>query len=68
VVTLRGDTPGLSLRTASEVEVAAGDVAAMPVTVGGPAEIRGRHAVHFDVRARDGSASETVDSSFFGPM
>ena len=68
IVTLRGDTPGLVLRGAERVEVAAGDVASVPVTIAGPANIRGRHAVQLDVRARDGSASETVDSSFFGPM
>jgi hypothetical protein len=58
----------LVLRGAERVEVAAGDVASVPVTIAGPANIRGRHAVQLDVRARDGSASETVDSSFFGPM
>jgi hypothetical protein len=30
--------------------------------------VRGRHDVHFAVRAVDGSAQSRVDSSFFGPL
>jgi hypothetical protein len=39
-VTMQSPTPGLSLRGAHEIDVAAGDVAAMPITVGGPEGIR----------------------------
>src|SRR4249919_442938 len=68
VVRMESSTPGLALRGAHEIDVPAGDVAAMPITVAGPEGIRGRHAVTFDVQARDGSAQARVDSSFFGPM
>jgi cytochrome c oxidase accessory protein FixG len=68
VVSLQSTTPGLALRGPSTIDVAAGDVAAMPVVVSGPADIRGRHALRFDVRSSDGSVGKTVDSNFFGPM
>jgi len=50
------------------VVVAPGTVAEVPLTVTGPATVRGRHEVHFAVRAADGSAQSRVDSSFFGPL
>src|SRR6476659_4327950 len=62
VVRMESSTPGLALRGAHEIDVPAGDVAAMPITVAGPEGIRGRHAVTFDVQARDGSAQARVDS------
>ena len=68
VVALQSATPGLALQGAAGIDVAAGDVASVPVTVAGPDDIRGRHDVRFDVRASDGSAHEVVDSTFFGPM
>jgi hypothetical protein len=43
-------------------------VVPVEVTVHGPATMTGRHPLHFDVRAADGSARASVDSSFFGPM
>jgi cytochrome c oxidase accessory protein FixG len=68
VVRMESSTPGLALRGAHEIDVPAGNVAAMPITVAGPEGIRGRHALTFDIQARDGSAQARVDSSFFGPM
>jgi polyferredoxin len=68
VVEMESSTPGLAVRGAHEIDVPAGDVAAMPITVAGPEGIRGRHPVTFDIQARDGSAQARVDSSFFGPM
>jgi hypothetical protein len=38
------------------------------LTVAGPGSIKGRREVRFDIRSSDGTAHETVDSSFFGPM
>jgi len=44
-------------------------IASFPLVVEAPAgEIRGRHAIGFVVESEDGSARETIDSSFFGPM
>jgi polyferredoxin len=60
--------PGLTLDNVRTVDVAAGDVASVPMTVAGPDSIKGRREVRFDIRSADGSAHETVDSSFFGPM
>ena len=50
------------------VDVAAGAVASVPLTVSAPDTLHGRHDVHFAVRALDGSAHDKVDSSFFGPL
>ncbi|GAB3096185.1 4Fe-4S dicluster domain-containing protein [Lysobacter terrae] len=57
----------LRLRGQPVVTVAAGDVASVPFTVIGPRDARGRHEVHFEVAARDGSVRKQVESSFFGP-
>jgi polyferredoxin len=57
----------LRLRGEPVVTVAAGDVASVPLTVIGPRNAHGRHEVHFEVAARDGSVRKQVESSFFGP-
>ena len=67
-VVLRSDDAGLALKPMSAITVPAGDVAAMPLIVTAPAGASGRHTVHFDVRAADGSASQAIESSFFGPV
>ncbi|HWI24148.1 MAG TPA: 4Fe-4S dicluster domain-containing protein [Lysobacter sp.] len=50
------------------VEVAAGAVVSVPLTVSAPASVRGRRDLHFAVASADGSVQRDVDSSFFGPM
>jgi polyferredoxin len=67
VIALKADA-ALTLAAAPVIQVEAGDVAAVPLTVTAPAGTRGRHDVRFDIRAADGSVDKTVDSSFFGPM
>ncbi len=67
VVVLQGPA-GLQLRDPGTIEVAAGDVASVPLAVLGSGDARGRTPIRFDVHATDGSAREVVESSFFGPM
>ena len=62
------DLPTLRLREAPEVDVAAGSVASLPLTLVAPAGTGGRHDVRISVRSRDGATERNVDSSFFGPM
>lgn len=58
----------LALAAMPAIQVPAGEVVAVPLTVTAPAGTRGRREVHFEVRASDGSVTRSVDSSFFGPM
>ena len=62
------DLPQLRMLEADSVEVAAGSVASLPVTLQAPAGTRGRHEIQFVVRSADGSAQRTTPSSFFGPV
>ena len=62
------DLPQLRMLEAAAVEVAAGSVASLPVTLQAPADTRGRHDIHFVVRSADGSAERSTASSFFGPL
>ncbi len=57
----------LALDAAPAIEVAAGAVASVPLTIRAPEGTHGRHAVVFEVSAADGSAKQTVESSYFGP-
>jgi polyferredoxin len=50
------------------VEVAAGAVASVPLTVSAPASVHGRRDLHFAVASADGSVHRDVGSSFFGPI
>ena len=70
VVTLESANPAISLRGGGRVQVDAGpaQVLSVPVELTAPAETTGRHDVTFVIESADGSARETVDSSFFGPM
>jgi hypothetical protein len=43
-------------------------VLSLPVVLSAPASVKGRQDVVFTVRSQDGAASETVDSTFFGPL
>jgi len=43
-------------------------VLSVPLVVTAPASTQGRQALRFRINSVDGSASETVDSSFFGPL
>ena len=67
VVALEGDA-GLRLRGPGMIEVPPGGVVSVPLSVAGDSTARGRQPIRFEVRAADGSASDVVDSSFFGPM
>ncbi|MCD9033548.1 4Fe-4S binding protein [Luteimonas sp. Y-2-2-4F] len=62
-------TAGIAVRGAPlETEVAAGEVASVPVVLDGPADLGGRHAIRFHVESADGGARAEIDSSFFGPL
>ena len=62
------DLPGLRMREPAEVNVAAGAVASLPLTLVAPGDTTGRHDIRISVRTQDGSTTRSVDSSFFGPM
>ena len=49
------------------VPAAAQQVLSVPLIVTAPATTHGRQPLRFRIRAIDGTTSETVDSSFFGP-
>ncbi|WP_027080058.1 4Fe-4S dicluster domain-containing protein [Luteimonas mephitis] len=62
-------TPGIALRALDQpIHAEAEEVLSLPVVLAAPASIKGRQDVVFTVRSEDGAASETVDSTFFGPM
>jgi len=61
------DSSSMVLHTAPIIEVAASDVASVPVVVVAPAGIHGRHEIHFAIHSSDGTVRKTVESSFFGP-
>lgn len=67
-IALTSSSAALVLQSPPTVDVAAGAVVSIPLTVSAPASLHGRHDIHFDVRAADGSADVLVDSSFFGPL
>jgi hypothetical protein len=50
------------------VRADAQQVISVPVIITAPDSLKGRHPLAFRVETVDGDASETVDSSFFGPM
>jgi polyferredoxin len=61
---------GLQLRGGPRppVRADAQQVLSLPLEVSAPATLRGRQSLRFVIEADDGSASDTVDSNFFGPM
>jgi polyferredoxin len=62
-------TPGIALREMEQpVHAEAEEVLSLPVVLSAPASVTGRQDVVFTVRSEDGAASETVDSTFFGPL
>ena len=68
-VSLEPTNGTLALAPLAPVEVAAGAVASIPLTVTGPEAARGRQDVHFVVHGEGhGGATARVDSSFFGPL
>jgi len=58
----------LALSPLPPVDVAAGAVASVPLTVIAPATLHGRRDIHFVVRAVGSDTQAKVDSSFFGPL
>ena len=50
------------------VPTQAQQVLSVPLIVTAPAATQGRQALRFRIHAIDGTSSETVDSSFFGPL
>jgi polyferredoxin len=68
LVALRSSSRDIALVGLAPVEVAAGTVVSVPLTVSAPSSLHGRHDIRFDVSAADGSANATVDSSFFGRL
>ncbi|TZF90521.1 4Fe-4S dicluster domain-containing protein [Cognatilysobacter lacus] len=68
-ITLTSAATGMTLRGGPQtVAVPAQAVVPVDITVHASAATTGRHALRFNVDATDGSAHETVDSSFFGPL
>lgn len=43
-------------------------VLSVPLIVAAPATVRGRQPLRFNITSADGASSETVESSFFGPL
>jgi cytochrome c oxidase accessory protein FixG len=70
--TVRIESPlaGLQLHGGPRLPVRAQaqQVLSLPLEVAAPAGTRGRQPLRFVIEADDGSASERVDSNFFGPM
>jgi cytochrome c oxidase accessory protein FixG len=50
------------------VRADAEEVLSLPLVLSAPATVRGRQDVVFTIRSEDGAVSETIDSTFFGPM
>ena len=68
VVKLVATQPDLVLSGGTRlVDVAAGAVVSVPLTVAAPESVKGRHAVQFQVRDSN-DVTRDIDSSFFGPM
>ena len=53
---------------AQAVSTRAQQVLSVPLIVTAPASVRGRQSLRFIITSTDGGSSETVDSSFFGPL
>lgn len=69
-VTVESANAAITLRGGDSQQVQAGpsQVLSVPVELTAPGDTRGRHDVTFVIESADGSARETVASSFFGPM
>jgi polyferredoxin len=68
-VEVASNTPGVALRQLDQpIRAEAEEVLSLPLVLTAPASVKGRQDVVFTVRSEDGSASETVDSTFFGPL
>ncbi|MEN1956495.1 4Fe-4S dicluster domain-containing protein [Luteimonas changyuni] len=69
-ITIDGAAPGIELRGGGldSVPAAAQQVISVPVVVTAPDSLAGRQPLQFRVETVDGGTSETVDSSFFGPI
>ena len=69
-VRLVAGNPALVLRETEAIDVPAGEVASVPVTVHAPATVSGRQDLQFEIRAIDGGehAVARAESTFFGPV
>ena len=69
-ITIDSDVAGIALRDGAgqAVHASAEQVLTLPLVVIAPEGVSGRHELQFQVESVDGKASETVDSSFFGPV
>ncbi len=68
-VEVESKTPGIAIGGLDQpVRAEAEEVLSLPLVLGAPATVKGRQDVVFTIRSEDGAASETVDSTFFGPM
>jgi cytochrome c oxidase accessory protein FixG len=69
-ITIDSDVAGIALQddAGQAVHASAEQVLTLPLVVSAPAGVSGRHELQFQVESVDGKASETVDSSFFGPV
>ena len=61
--------PGIALAGGPMlVRTAAQQLLSVPLVVTAPAATQGRQALRFRIQSTDGTSTETVDSSFFGPL
>ena len=68
VVTLAAGTPGLQLEGAPlQVSIPAGAVGSVPLSVLGPASLKGRNPLKLRVAPAGGGTVREIDSSFFAP-
>ncbi|NLA68389.1 MAG: cytochrome c oxidase accessory protein CcoG, partial [Gammaproteobacteria bacterium] len=69
-IRIEGGPAGIELRGSGldAVHAAPQQVLSVPVIVAAPDSVKGRQPLVFHVESADGGASETVDSSFFGPL
>src|SRR5690606_21656743 len=68
-VEVESKTPGIVLRDMPQpIRTQAEEVLSLPVVLSAPASIKGRQDVVFTIRSEDAASSETVESTFFGPM
>src|SRR3546814_18867626 len=68
-IDVESKTPGITLREMQQpVSAQPEEVLSVPVVLSAPASVKGLQDVVFTIRSVDGQDSDTVESTFFGPM
>src|SRR3546814_17166838 len=69
IIGVESKTPGITLREMQQpVSAQPEEVLSVPVVLSAPASVKGLQDVVFTIRSVDGQDSDTVESTFFGPM